>query len=208
MRRNTGSRPETSDPRLRPGSGALALTLVSLALAAAAAAAQERQSVFTWHDGDSVREVVLVQDLADVIERRATADRRRTGDSPSAASSPSATGAAEGDQPAPARAPTAFERALLEAEEKGRPVFRTRSGELLLLPGGVIVQLRPGLDPAAALAPHGVNIDRVRPIEHLADRYLIRTEPGLESLELANALFGQEGILSSRPNWAREIASK
>ena len=42
----------------------------------------------------------------------------------------------------------------------------------------------------------------------LPNTYLIATLPGLASLELANLLAGQSGVIAASPNWQREITTK
>ena len=42
----------------------------------------------------------------------------------------------------------------------------------------------------------------------LENGFLVETEPGFPSLELANALASQDGVVMSSPNWWTEIEAK
>ena len=91
----------------------------------------------------------------------------------------------------------------------GQPVFRSESGgELMTLPGGVILALDPEWDQAAVekfFSRNGISLDRTSELDFLDNGFFVETEPGFPSLELANALAGQEGVIISSPNWAREL---
>lgn len=77
------------------------------------------------------------------------------------------------------------------------------------LPGGVIVTLRPTMDPAtleSALAPFGTR--PVRPVGADGRRWLVEGAAGVASLELANRLHESGHFESASPNWWRERALK
>ena len=93
---------------------------------------------------------------------------------------------------------------LRELRATGQPVFRSDSGELMALPGGVLVLLQSDTDPAELLAPEGVAPGRIQPLGGLPDAWVVQTEPGLASLELANRLAELEEVLLSQPNWWRD----
>ena len=38
--------------------------------------------------------------------------------------------------------------------------------------------------------------------------FVVKTEPGFPSLELANELAARDGVLISSPNWWREVEAK
>ena len=91
------------------------------------------------------------------------------------------------------------------------PVFRTESGALMTLPGGVILVLDASWDEAAVdafFAQHGIARSGVTEQSFGANAYLVDTGPGLPSLELANALAVQDGVRISSPNWRREVETR
>ena len=91
------------------------------------------------------------------------------------------------------------------------PVFRTESGALMTLPGGVILVLDASWDGAAVsafFAQHGIARSSVTEQSFGANAFLVDTEPGLPSLELANALAVQDGVRISSPNWRREVETR
>ena len=93
-----------------------------------------------------------------------------------------------------------------------RPVFRSESGGgLMTLPGGVLLALDPGWDDAQVenfFSHNDISTDRISELGFLQNGFLIQTEPGFPSLELANALAGQDGVLISSPNWWTDVEAK
>ena len=96
--------------------------------------------------------------------------------------------------------------------DDGQPVFRSESGGgLMTLPGGIILALDPEWDQAAVekfFSQNGISLDRTSELDFLDNGFFVETEPGFPSLELANALASQEGVIISSPNWAREVELK
>ena len=94
----------------------------------------------------------------------------------------------------------------------GQPVFRSESGGgLMTLPGGIMLALDPEWDQAAVeefFSRNGISLDRTSELDFLVNGFFVETEPGFPSLELANDLAGQEGVIISSPNWAREVDLK
>jgi hypothetical protein len=91
------------------------------------------------------------------------------------------------------------------------PVFVSDEGELMALPGGVVVVLDPGWDGAAVdgfFERNGVAAGRVTVLDYVANGFFVETEPGFASLDLANALVGQAGVELSSPNWWRESVTE
>ena len=91
------------------------------------------------------------------------------------------------------------------------PVFLSESGELMTLPGGVVVVLDPEWDAAEAAAfftANGIAPSRVSSLDYLTNGFFVETDPGFASLDLANALAGQVGVELSSPNWWRERTAK
>ena len=92
------------------------------------------------------------------------------------------------------------------------PIFRSESGGgEMTLPGGVILLLDEKWDEAEVdsfLSKNQINSSQLTKIEFLENAYFIETAAGFPSLKVANSLTGQEGVVSSSPNWQREIVGK
>ncbi len=91
------------------------------------------------------------------------------------------------------------------------PVFRSSGGALMTLPGGVLLALDPEWDEAMVngfFARNNIWKGRVSELDYIPNGFFVRTEPGFPSLELANALAGQKGVLVSSPNWWREVGTR
>ena len=92
-------------------------------------------------------------------------------------------------------------------DETALPVFRSESGEILTLPGGVLLALDASWDQARVdqfFLENGITGDRIARQQFAVHGFLVETEPGFPSLELANTLAVQDGVLLSSPNWRRE----
>ena len=91
------------------------------------------------------------------------------------------------------------------------PVFRSESGALMTLPGGVLLVLSSEWGQAetnAFFSNNGIKMDRVSELDYVANGFFVETEPGFPSLDLANALAVQDGVEISSPNWGREVTTK
>ena len=99
-----------------------------------------------------------------------------------------------------------------ELGSDGQPVFRSESGgELMTLPGGIILALDPEWDQDAVqefFSRNGISLERTSELDFLDNGFFVETEPGFPSLDLANDLAGQEGVVLSSPNWSREVELK
>ena len=149
-------------------------------------------TVYTWHDGDRTRRVVL-QTRPAVQEAEAAASRTEDGV------------IKLGD----------LDSIVRENPQPGsevEPVFRSESGgELMTLPGGVVLALDPEWDQATVekfFAQNGISLDRTSELDFLDNGFFVETEPGFPSLELANVLADQDGVILSSPNWSREVELK
>ena len=91
----------------------------------------------------------------------------------------------------------------------GQPVFRSESGgELMTLPGGILLALDPVWDQHTVekfFSRNGIAFDRTSELDFLPNGFFVETEPGFPSLELANTLADQDGVILSSPNWSREV---
>ena len=91
------------------------------------------------------------------------------------------------------------------------PVFRSESGGLMTLPGGVLLVLDSEWSQAetnAFFSNNGIKMGRVSELDYLANGFFVETGPGFPSLDLANALAVQDGVEISSPNWGREVTPK
>lgn len=151
------------------------------------------QQEYTWHDGDRVLTALLQPDLtiknsADIRASESVLANTGSG-SVVEKSGSAAIGGAAGDL----------------------PVFRSPSGRLMALPGGVLLALDASWGAAevqAFFASNGIRPEQVSDLDYIANGFLIATEPGFSSLDLANSLAAQEGVEVSSPNWWREVVSR
>ena len=91
------------------------------------------------------------------------------------------------------------------------PVFRSESGSLMTLPGGVLLVLSAEWSQAetnAFFSDNGIKMDSVSELSYIANGFFIETEPGFPSLDLANDLSALVGVAVSSPNWGREATAK
>ena len=149
-------------------------------------------TVYTWHDGDRTRRVILqTRPAVQEIE---------------------AAGSASEDAVIKKGELDGMVRKTSRRGSGVQPEFRSESGgELMTLPGGVVLALDPEWDRAAVekfFLRNGIALKRTSELDFLDNGFLVETEPGFPSLELANALAEQEGVILSSPNWAREMELK
>jgi len=82
----------------------------------------------------------------------------------------------------------------------------SRTGAKWTLPGNIIVKLRPEWteDQVTAWATR----ERITILRKLriANTYVVKTQPGMPALELANRLFEKGEVLAAQPNWWKERA--
>ena len=160
------------------------------------AAADERMrdpaqgTVYTWQDGGRTMRVVLQEDLA-------AQDR--------SANAPQDALVAGGGR-------NSIVRKRDNHSGQFGPVFRSESGGgLMTLPGGVMLALDPDWDQAGVdkfFAGNNIPVERVSPLEFLDNGFFVETGPGFPSLDLANTLAVQKGVVVSSPNWWREVEAK
>lgn len=151
--------------------------------------------VYVWRDGDRTLRVYLQEDLV-VLPGGAAA----AGDDV-----PGRVVAGTGD----GLIVSVAEVVADGGERRGQPVFRSESGALMTLPGGVVLILESGYTEAQARAffdAQGIGPDRVSPLGPLPNAFVVEAPPGFPSLELANSLAGLEGVEVSVPDWWRETA--
>ena len=156
---------------------------------AAQQALRGAQTEYTWEDGDRTLTVTLQTDL--VIEERA--------------------GEALTDVLATTPSGSVVRSANSRGRSTGLPVFTSPSGELMTLPGGVLLLLDQDWPEARVkrfFADNAISRSDVSELGWIDNGYFIATAPGFPSLRLANALAGQEGVEISSPNWWQQVELK
>ena len=150
----------------------------------------DQGTVYTWEDGDRTQRVVLQDDLVvqdnDAITPGDDVVARGVGNS--------------------------IVRKHPRHTQDDPPVFRSESGGgLMTLPGGVLLALDPDWDQAKVdsfFSQNGIPKDRTSELDFIDNGFLVDTEPGFPSLELANELATNDGVLISSPNWWRDAEAK
>ena len=105
-------------------------------------------------------------------------------------------------------------RALSSASQPGTysPVLHdgpTTAGGMRALPGNIIVYLDPAWDDAAVNAwasKHQLEI--IKKLEIGPNIYLIKTAPGLEALNTANALYKSGEVVAAFPDWWKQVTTR
>ena len=144
----------------------------------------------TWQDGDRAMTVKLQTDL--VVEK-------------------DSGGLPRDAVPADEGGTNVVRSADGQSKSDTLPVFRSESGGLMTLPGGVLLVLNSEWSQAetnAFFSNNGIKIARVSELDYAANGFFVEAEPGFPSLDLANALAVQEGVEISSPNWGREATPK
>ncbi len=85
----------------------------------------------------------------------------------------------------------------------------TSAGRMRALPGNIIVYLNPQWSQAAVnnwLSAR--KLEMVKKLEIGPNIYVIKTGPGLEALETANALYRSGEVTAAFPDWWQEVATR
>ena len=177
---------DRSQPQVSPATSPPAVTRSE----AAASLSQDQGDVYTWEDGDRTLNVVLQEDL--VVQN-------------SADITPGVEVVARG-------AAESIVRKQTGSTQDGLPVFRSQSGGgLMTLPGGILLSLDSEWDQAqieSFFSQNGISMGQVSELGFLPNGFLVETEPGFPSLNLANSLAAQEGVEISSPNWWTQFEAK
>lgn len=83
------------------------------------------------------------------------------------------------------------------------------TGRMRALPGNIIVYLNPQWDVTAVnnwLSARKLEI--VKKLEVGPNIYVIKTAPGLEALEIANALYRSGEVKAAFPDWWQEVSAR
>lgn len=145
-------------------------------------------TVYTWQDGEHTRSVRLVSGLFVQSSGENTVDDLVLTDN--------------GER-------SIVVRQNRHAVQDFEPVFVSEvGGGLMTLPGGVLLALDPDWGEERVnrfFSENGIKLSRVSAQTFSENAFLVETEPGLPSLELANELATRTGVLISTPNWARQL---
>ena len=152
--------------------------------------AQPEGKTYSWEDGDRTLNVVLQEDL--VVQKTSEVTAADVVVSKRAVSS-------------------IVEKQTGPGSDAG-PVFKSESGgELMTLPGGVLLALDPTWDGTQVedfFSENGISADQVSGLDFIENGFVVETGAGFPSLDLANELASQDGVLISSPNWSREVETK
>ena len=141
---------------------------------------------YTWQDGDRTLTVLLQDDLTvtqhgDIASKEDITARTTRSDT------------------------------VDKAASAGLPVFRSQSGSLMTLPGGVLLALDETwgrTETDAFFSGNGIEPERVSELDYSTNGFFVETDPGFPSLELANVLAEQDGVRVSSPNWRRDLVAR
>ena len=150
----------------------------------------DQGSVHTYEDGDRTVRVVLQDDL--VLQKNS-------------AVTPSDSVVVKGST-------QSIIRKGSDGGQDNLPVFRSESGGgLMTLPGGVLLSLDPKWDKAQVdrfFSDSNISPEQVSELGFIPNGFLVETEAGFPSLDLANSLARQDGVELSSPNWWSEVEAK
>jgi hypothetical protein len=85
----------------------------------------------------------------------------------------------------------------------------TSTARMRALPGNIIVYLDPAWDGAAVnawVSKHQLEI--IKKLEIGPNIYLIKTGPGLEALNTANALYKSGEVVAAFPDWWKQVTTR
>ena len=152
--------------------------------------AQPEGKTYSWEDGDRTLNVVLQEDL--VVQKTSEVTATDVVVSKGVVNS-------------------IVEKQTGQGSDAG-PVFKSESGgELMTLPGGVLLALDPTWDETQVedfFSDNGISADQVSELDFIENGFVVETGAGFPSLDLANELASQDGVLISSPNWSREVETK
>ena len=89
--------------------------------------------------------------------------------------------------------------------------YSESSGTPMTLPGGVLLVLDPEWtedEVDSFFSSNGIAENSVSDLGYLPNGFFVETSAGVPSLNLANALATQAGVLLSSPNWQREVDTR
>ena len=169
---------------------------------------------YAWYDGDKEKKVWLNPNLAVEFDPGPAGDSPLKKVYPSAKEVESRTGAVRLWK---LKGGVKSEEAVLRLkslhpEARYSPVMHDTpagTGRKRALPGNVIVTLNPAWDGAAVNKWAGSRgLEIVRKLEIGPNVFVIKTGPGLEALETANALYRSGEVVAASPDWWLETETR
>lgn len=145
---------------------------------------------YTWHDGDRVVSITLESGLVVQPSSQNTAADIVTRD--------------DGES-------SIVEWQARHATSDTQPVFRSPSGQLMTLPGGVLLVLDDAWGQSRVnrfFSENSIASSDVERQDWAVNAFFIKTRPGMPSLDLANRLAALEGVEISSPNWQTEVSTR
>lgn len=111
-------------------------------------------------------------------------------------------------------APAGMTRSLNSSHPQGKysPVMHdnpSASSRMRALPGNIIVYLNPawnGTQVTAWLQSRGLDV--VKKLDFGTNIYILKTDPGLAALELANTLYRSGEVVAAFPDWWQEAVTR
>ncbi len=160
---------------------------------------------YTWYDGNQKRSVWLNPEL--LAEFRSTTPATNQSNTEPSSKKANTT-------PTFIRflAVKSSATALKSTDQHLSPVFHTTaslSGTKKALPGNVIVQMKPDwtIDQIHTWFQQQ-NVTVIQPLTFAPNAFLIQSNAGLESLNLANRLYETGDVVLASPNWWQERAKR
>ncbi|MBD3609217.1 MAG: hypothetical protein HUJ30_01580 [Gammaproteobacteria bacterium] len=96
-----------------------------------------------------------------------------------------------------------------DSDAKVSPVFYSESGQMMALPGNVLVQFNPGMSSSEIekwCTENGYQIANAN--RKNMSYYEIQTGAGLDAIETANAIYNSGMVRVAEPNWWIEMHTK
>lgn len=98
------------------------------------------------------------------------------------------------------------------ANSRYSPVLQdgpSSSGRMRALPGNIIIHLDPSWQqPAVDIWLEKNKLEVVRKLNIGANIFVIKTDAGLASLEIANSFHQTDGVVAAYPDWWTEVATR
>lgn len=191
----------------------LSFLVFVLALTGCAHASGTTLPSYVWYDGNQAREVWLDPSL--VAEFGANAQTPDALRSAGVRARPqAASGGVRLWRLSDGPRPDALARRLtgVVGTAAFSPVLRdspASSSRLRALPGNIIVYFDPTWDMATIgrwLSDH--NLQLIKPLPIRRNAFLIKTAPGLEALNTANALYRSGEVVAAFPDWWQAVAPR
>ena len=183
----------TPPAKVRPGASRPGLSAKDGPPKAGERGTPPRGRAHTWQDGDRTITVLLQDDLTVGDDGRLATRTPRLSNEQSGLGARDSAGSANSNA------------------EPALPVFRSQSGSIMTLPGGVMLALDETwteVQVDAFFTLNSIQTSRVSELDYLTNGFFVETDPGFPSLELANSLAGQGGVVAASPNWRQQVSKK